>query len=342
MQAKFRRSCARKPRFEFDDRQAPLNMENKAYALAAGLFLLVMGLALAVTAAWFQGDRVERVRYTVVARGGVPGLNLKAAVKLRGVEVGKVESIAFDPAQPRRILVGLSVDKSAPVTVGTYAQLGLQGVTGLSFVNLEEAADAPATRAAAGALIELRPTLLDRLAESGPGLLAGFAESAQRLNGLLSDENRRQLTLALKQSGDAAQEAARLMAALQTTARALPGTLQRTDAVIDKFGASLAQFDALALQARGLAQELRDRAAAIDRLGAAAQQIEASSRNLELALAGPAPRTRPLLDDLSAASAAVERTAGGLGEQPQSLLFGRRAVLPGPGESGFAERLKAP
>jgi phospholipid/cholesterol/gamma-HCH transport system substrate-binding protein len=85
-------------------------MENKAHAIAAGLFLLLLGFALAASVAWFQGDRTERVHYTVVARSGVPGLNLKAPVKLRGVEVGYVDSIGFDPADPRQILVDIAVD----------------------------------------------------------------------------------------------------------------------------------------------------------------------------------------------------------------------------------------
>ena len=90
-------------------------MENKAHAIAAGLFALLLGLALAASVAWFQGDRTERTHYTVVSRSGVPGLNLKAPVKLRGVEVGYVDSIAFDPQDPRQILVGIAVDAAAPV-----------------------------------------------------------------------------------------------------------------------------------------------------------------------------------------------------------------------------------
>ena len=66
-------------------------MENTAHAIAAGLFLLLLGLALAASVAWFQGDRTERVHYTVVARSGVPGLHPTAPVKLRGVEVRYVD-----------------------------------------------------------------------------------------------------------------------------------------------------------------------------------------------------------------------------------------------------------
>ncbi|MCE4554600.1 MlaD family protein [Roseateles cellulosilyticus] len=317
-------------------------MENKAHAVAAGLFLLLLGLALAATVAWFQGDRTERVHYTIVSRSGVAGLNLKAPVKLRGVEVGFVEAIGFDPQEPRQILVDIAVDATAPVSTTTYAQLGLQGVTGLSFISLEEGEPkAPLRRAEAGARIALHPTLLDRLAESGPLLLAGFAETAERLNRLLSDDNRAQLGRTLNQLEQAAGDTSRLMSALQPGARELPGLLKDADATAQRATAALQQIEQLAADGRALTRDLQARASTLDKLSAAAAQVQATSRNLELALVGETgPRSRPLFNDLSAASRSLERAAGELGEQPQSLLFGRGPRPPGPGEPGFAERLK--
>lgn len=317
-------------------------MENKAHALAAGLFLLLLGLALAASVAWFQGDRTERVRYTVVSRSGVPGLNLKAPVKLRGVEVGWVDSIGFDPQDGRQILVGIAVDAAAPVSATTHAQLGLQGVTGLSFVSLEDVdTNAPLQRATPGARIALKPTLLDRLAENGPLLLARFTETADRLNALLSDGNRAQLGRALGQLEQAAGDTSRLMASLQPGARALPGFLKDADATAQRASTALQEIEALAADGRRLTRELQARTAVLERLDGAAGQIQSTARSLELALVGDTPpRSRPLVADLSAASRSVERAATDLGDQPQSLLFGRRAQSPGPGEAGFAERLK--
>lgn len=317
-------------------------MENKAHAIAAGLFLLLLGLALAAAVAWFQGDRTERVRYTVVARSGVPGLNIKAPVKLRGVDVGHVETIAFDPANPRQILVGIAVDVAAPVSTATYAQLGLQGLTGLSFVGLEETdTKGELRRAAPGARIPLRPALLDRLAESGPGLIAGFAETADRLNALLSDDNRTRLGQTLAELQQAANDTSRLMNALQPGARELPGLLKDADTATQRADAALRRIEALAADGQQLAQELKARSVMLDRLDAAAAQVQATSRNLEIALVGDQPpRARPLLSDIAAASRGVERAANDLGDQPQSLLFGRGARPPGPGETGFDARPK--
>lgn len=311
-------------------------MENRAHALAAGLFLLVLMLAGVAAVAWFQGDHNTRVAYTVVSRSGVAGLNVKAPVKLRGVEIGKVEAIAFDPADPMQILVTIAVDPAAPVTRGTYAKLGLQGVTGLSFVDLNHDSGGDNTRLPAPARIALRPTLFDQLAASGPGLLAGFAESAQRLNRLLGDDNQVELKRSLAALGRSADEVSRLTAALQPSVRALPALLKRADETLASAGGAARQIDTLAGEARALTLDLRTGMAALDRLGSAAQQIETTAAHLDLALVGNAgPRRRSLVDDVSAASVAVQQGASAIGDRPQSLLFGPAVVPAGPGESGF-------
>ena len=43
-------------------------MENRAYALAAGLFTLLLGAAVVVTAMWFSGNTVETVSYVLESK----------------------------------------------------------------------------------------------------------------------------------------------------------------------------------------------------------------------------------------------------------------------------------
>jgi len=98
-------------------------------------------------------------------------------------------------------------------------------------------------------------------------------------------------------------------------------------------------FDQLAQEAGGLTRDLRDRAGMLDRLGSAAAQLETSTRHLEAALgAGDGGMASPLLPELGRTSQTLAATARVLGEQPQSLLFGRTPAPPGPGESGFDAR----
>jgi phospholipid/cholesterol/gamma-HCH transport system substrate-binding protein len=319
-------------------------MENRSHALVTGVFILLLGAALLAVIAWFQGDHAERVAYTVVTRTGVPGLNIKAAVKLHGVPVGKVEEIAFDPENPRQILVTIEVDKAAPLTQATFARLGYQGITGLSFIELSDGDEADAgLPLRPDARIELRPSLIDQLSSSGPRLLAGVNEAALRVNRLLNDENLRQLSNTLANLGEASADVGHLVRALRPAAQALQPLLQRGDQLLQGAELTLQNLDGLATESTALARELRQRSQALDALGQAALQLQTTTKRLELALVGAdKPRAQALVDQLGQAARAVERAAADLSEQPQSLVFGRPATAPGPGEAGFDANRKGP
>jgi len=314
-------------------------MENKAHALVAGLFLLLLGAAAVAVLVWFRGDHIQRQAYTVVARAGVPGLAVKAAVRLRGVDVGSVESIQFDPADPRRILVRIAVDSAAPLTRGTVAQLGYQGVTGLSFIDLSDRGEDPRPLAAladAERRIELKPSLLDQLATNGPALLVAFSETAERLNAVLSPQNQQRLSQLLDSSERAAGRVADRAQELRPAVAALPPLLKQLDQAARRADGTLQRLDGTAEQATRLVADLRGKLPVLDRAGDAAARVEAAVRAIELGLVGPVPPSgTPLFDTLGQTARGVDRAVGQWSEQPQSLVFGPRPPAPGPGESGF-------
>jgi len=314
-------------------------MENKAHALATGLFVLLLGAALVVIVLWFRGDRGDTQTFTVVAASGVPGLNVKAPVKLRGVQIGKVDSIRFDPAQPRQILVDIEVDSDAPIAPGTQAKLGYQGITGLSFIDLDdgrEPAD-PRQSVLQTRRIPLAPGFLDQLQDVGPKLAAGALATMDRIQKVLSDSNQQQLSQTLAHLNEASGELNALVRELRPTAQALPALVKNTDGLVVAGRNTLGNVDTLAKQGGALIEEYKGKAVAIDQLGDAAAQLQRTLRRVELSLVGSAdkPRQRAVLDDLSQAARALERAAQNIGDQPQSLILGPRPAEPGPGESGF-------
>src|SRR3954465_5588798 len=113
-------------------------MENKAHAMAAGLFVLAVAALLLVLAGWLTRDTGVRDPYEISTRESVSGLQPQATVRYRGVDVGKIDSIGFDPKKQGSVLIKLEIDRAAPVTKDTFATLGYQGVTGLAFVQLDD------------------------------------------------------------------------------------------------------------------------------------------------------------------------------------------------------------
>ncbi len=129
-------------------------------------------------------------------------------MRYRGVAVGKVTSIGFDPQTPGNVLVRIAVDLGAPPQQGHLRQPGFQGVTGLAFVQLDDAAEAPREPLVASGdappRIPMRPGLMSNLQTRGVAILAQLEESSTRVNQLLQPDNQKALLGAINNLSAAA------------------------------------------------------------------------------------------------------------------------------------------
>ncbi|HDR8860621.1 TPA: MCE family protein [Burkholderia territorii] len=288
-------------------------MENKSHAFWAGLFTIALTLAIAGTVFWFNVDRTVRVPYDLLARTNVTGLFPDAAVRFRGLDVGKVQSIGFDRSHPGQIRIRILVDHNAPITQSTYGSLGFQGVTGIAFVQLEDTgrdlAPLPSSPKAI-AQIPMRPSLFDQIQERGDVLLRQLELAAKSANALMSPEMREQLR--------ATAESLQLAPAVA----ALPETMRQVDR-------AMASANTL-LQPNGpLVSNLNKAGTAAEQVGVALNDLNARVQYDTL------PRFNALAGSVGDASRQLKDVAGELGRNPSSLLFGSPGAAPGPGEAGF-------
>lgn len=116
-------------------------MENRAHALAAGLFAIMLGAGIVFAIWWFSDQRVPMRELVLEARGDINGLGEQSRVRYRGMAAGRVRAIGIDPADLRTLLVSIVVPADLPLTQGTTATLGTLGVTGLAFVQLDDRGD---------------------------------------------------------------------------------------------------------------------------------------------------------------------------------------------------------
>lgn len=237
-------------------------MENKAHALAAGLFVLAMAALLLALATWLTREGGERDLYEIATRESITGLQAQAPVRLRGVDVGEVASIGFDRQVPGQVLVRLSIDREAPMTRDTFATLGFLGVTGLAFVQLDDSGrPAPRLDAEGGAppRIPLRPGLVSRLAAQGEDVVGKVDEATGKLNRLLADPNQERLARALDSLARAAEGVDRLAAQMVRTAAALAATTEAFQAgTLPRINQAADDAARAAREVSGMAAHLRE------------------------------------------------------------------------------------
>jgi len=314
-------------------------MENKAYALAAGLFTLLLGAGVLVAAMWFSGDTYEKEYYVLESKYAVTGLNEQATVRYRGVSIGKVTGIRFDPKNPAVVLIDIAIQSDMALTRGTFAELRYQGVTGLSYVMLDDTGKNPERLPPADyegtAAIPVRESLFSSLAEVGQLVLSDAREVMKRVNTLLSDENQAQIGSMLKNVEVATRQITSLAQAMQPAAKgseALIADARRTFQHADKLLAEISSTN----------RELSSRLQAIESVADSAEKASGAVGGLADTVAlETLPRINALADELARTSRSLERLASELKDQPQSLVFGRKPGAPGPGESGFEARGKA-
>jgi phospholipid/cholesterol/gamma-HCH transport system substrate-binding protein len=322
-------------------------VESRAHAIAAGLFTLLLGIAVVLSAMWFSGDNYEKVYYDLESQYPVTGLFEQAGVRFRGVDVGKVTDIRFDPRNPRLILIHIGVEAGTPVTRGTYAEIRPQGVTGLSYIMLDDtgkdAAPLPPAGASGSTRIAVKPTLLENLFNASEQALGDVREVAQRISAILSDDNRErfgQTLISLQKATDRIASASDRIGAVAAAAE--PGVKSIPPLVADA-RKTLQNADAVLAEISNTTRALASRMNTIDRVAGSAEKATASIGTVADTVAAESlPRINLLVEELTRTTRSLERFVADLKDEPQSLVFGRKAGSAGPGERGFEARGRQP
>lgn len=318
-------------------------MENKAHALAAGVFVLFMAVMAASLAMWLTRDNGSYQSYELSSGEGVSGLQPQAAVRYKGVAVGKVTHIGFDPDVRGNVLIRIDVEDSTPITPTTFAVLGYQGVTGLAYVLLDDAGEVhtAVARGSSGiARLPLHASPFSKLAEQGPEILAQAQAVMRHLNDVLSDENQQLLTTALAQMGNAAASVNSLSQQLQATVTqrldpalaALPALARNTDKTLASLQAAGDQVSVVAREMGVSAERLNAPDGALEQGRIGAQMLARAADRLSV---NTLPRVERASDATTRAARQFGRVAEGVSDNPQMFFYGQGYARPGPGESGF-------
>jgi len=311
-------------------------MENKAHALAAGAFVLGLLAVLVGLVIWFTRDNTVRNIYELSTRDAVSGLQPQAMVRYRGIAVGKVTLIDFDPKVKGNVRVRITVDERVPLTTSSFATLSYQGVTGLAFIALDDKGESNVALKPDNGdppRIPLKPSMLAQLQDRGEAIINQVEEVTKRANRLLNDDNQKRVADALENIAAATSSANQLMLRLDGTVKTgVAPVLQRLPDTLDSVKKAAGDVSRVANNFNGTVTRLNAPDGPVQRLG---DGTKALAQAVDSFNAATLPRVNRVADDTSHAVRRLGRAADSINDNPQSLLFGNGGAAAGPGEPGF-------
>ncbi len=307
-------------------------MEEKVNFAVVGVFVLVLSIALISGVLWLSSGESYRKVYDVYQaymKESVSGLSLNAAVRYRGVEIGRVQQIALAPGNVEQVQLTLAIERGTPVKVDTVAILQTYGLTGLAFVELTGGTrDSPPLKAQAGEkypVIKAGTSLMTRLDTAITALLANLNRTSDNLNALMDEDNRR----AFKNT----------LADIKTLSHTLAARSAAIDSSLTNAARTMENTARLTGELPQLSQRIQRSADAFDRMANELSHTGASASN---ALANASstlddtrealPEVRQLVTELRDLTASLRRFSGELEQNPSALLYGKTASKRGPGE----------
>lgn len=309
-------------------------MENRSHALAAGLFALILGTALVVALWWFSDGRAATRTYVLESTGSVTGLSVEGSVRFRGIEAGQVTDIRIDPVDPSKVLVEVEIREELPITEGTRAQLGYQGVTGIAYVQLDDRGQNRTPLVGHNGeppRLPLEPGIMDQLAERALDATERMQIVADRLMQFFDDENLARLKTMFARLESAAVGIDKTFADAPAVLAAVRAALNEEN--VKRLSATLANFEDVSEALPPTVAEARE---LMTRLESIAVNVETSALAAGEGLMDTTlPQLNALLRELTGTSRRLGTLIEELQASPQMLLVGRSRPPPGPGEAGF-------
>lgn len=301
-------------------------MERDANYVAVGAFTLLVIIMAVAFVIWYSdsGDARSYTPYEIYFTGSVSGLTPGSPVRYLGVDVGSVRRITLNKDRPDSVKVLAAVDVDAPITGATRASLGLQGITGLLYINLKQVSDAGGAELRQGErypVIESQSSDIDAFIASLPQLAGRVSTLVDSVNQVFSSQNITAISATL--------------ANLKTTSDGLPQTREQIQSLLTELGSTSVEIRNAASSLNGIAGDMRPNLKeAVAHLNTVSDQLAGATAKLDRLMADSAgPLTHfterglfemeRLLRDARAAATEFRELSRVLKETPSQLMFER-------------------
>jgi len=300
-------------------------MERDAKYATVALFALACILAALAFVWWYsgRGDRRDFDTYEIYFEGSVSGLSKGSPVRYLGVDVGRVTALSVDKRDAARVKVVADIDRSAPISGATEARLGLLGLTGLLYIDLQQDSRVkpgqPLMRGENHPVISAGKSTIEASIEKLPEVLAQASSIMARIEQMLADENIQKFNRTLANIERSSATLPETLADARSLAADLHRISESTLALTERLNSTLAESQpelrATLANARAASEKLVRTADGLDRFINANEGAFARGAGASLA------ELQQLAVDAREASNEIRSLARELRERPSSLVF---------------------
>lgn len=283
-------------------------METRANYIAVGLFTLLAIVTVFAGIYWFEnhGEDENLVPINVRIEGSVSGLGPASAVQFNGITVGRVDTLTLDQADPRFVIIRAMISASTPVRADTKASIGIRGLSGGAFLQLEggspaatpllsvnatgaDVATIEGDPAAVADLLERVSSIAGRTEEIMITLEKFVRENSDSLSRTLN--NAETFSNALSENSDGVAKfmdsAGNVAISLERLATKLDGSINRAEEILQAVEPQSVKntIDNIESFSQSLAEQRGEIDAMVATVNSTAQQLSTFSQNLNQSLA---------------------------------------------------------
>jgi len=171
-------------------------MERNANYIFVGFIAIMGAIALAGFAFWLgkYGSNDEKFQsYRTYVSESVAGLKASSPVRLKGIDVGFVEEVRIDGANPERIQIDFKVEKTTPIKTDSIIVLNSQGIAGIGYLEIKEGTNGSKflreVDTSERPIMISKPSMISVLSDKAQMILTHVDDAVLKLDQLASERN---------------------------------------------------------------------------------------------------------------------------------------------------------
>lgn len=307
-------------------------MDTKVNYVVVGIFVIGLTLASVFATVWIAGGHHSKHynRFLTFVNEPVDGLSEKSTVKFNGVDVGYVDKISLNPADPQEVRLEVNIIDGTPINQNTVATIRSSALTGFTYLGLHALKKTgPALVVPENENLPIIPyssSLFKKLDTIAQDVSKNVGRVTTALSELLGEQNQRLVRQILTNVRD-------VTGTLGTNTRELDSILNSTDKMMKNSAQASKQFDQ---SIQSLQKTLASAKKATDNFSAMSKEarntFSSSNRTVKDISEQLLPSVYASIESLKHTLTNIENITGQLKNNPSMLVRGRNPSPPGPGE----------